>query len=67
VDRRKLERWHKEPFFEETIKGCYTRVFIGMDPKTREGVYRVAQVIHVTHFVYPQPLSLLQPPTDSYV
>lgn len=44
VDRHRLERWHKEPFFEETIKGCYVRIYIGLDHRTREKVYRVAQV-----------------------
>ena len=38
VSRTTMERWHKQPFFEDTVKGCYTRVLIGLDPKTHEQV-----------------------------
>mmetsp|Transcript_20759 Transcript_20759/g.39474 ORF Transcript_20759/g.39474 Transcript_20759/m.39474 type:complete len:690 (+) Transcript_20759:77-2146(+) len=46
ITRTTLEKWHKEPFFSDTLSSCYVRISIGMDPD-RNVVYRVASVVKV--------------------
>jgi RNA polymerase-associated protein RTF1 len=50
VTRTQVEKWCHAPFFEDTIKGSIVRIGLGNDPRTRERVYRIAQVAGNTTF-----------------
>lgn len=55
LTRNRLESWIEEPFFEETVVGCFVRVSIGQD--SGEPIYRVAEVVGVTEGSLPYTLS----------
>ncbi|KAI8050644.1 uncharacterized protein B0P05DRAFT_563000 [Gilbertella persicaria] len=47
VSRSMIEKWIFAPFFENTVIGCFVRLYIGPDPQKKIPVYRLCQVIDV--------------------
>ncbi|KAI9483066.1 MAG: hypothetical protein EXX96DRAFT_519096 [Benjaminiella poitrasii] len=47
ITRNILEKWLFAPFFENTIIGCFVRIFIGPDPQKKTPVYRLCEIIDV--------------------
>ncbi|KAI8883495.1 plus-3-domain-containing protein [Backusella circina FSU 941] len=54
VTRHMIEKWLYAPFFEDTVIGCFVRLYIGNDPSKKVAVYRLCQVIDIVpwHKVY---------------
>jgi RNA polymerase-associated protein RTF1 len=53
LKRTDLEKWANTPFFDKTVKGCFVRLAVGMDPTTKEQVYRVTYITGVG--IYHRP------------
>ncbi|KAK4518143.1 uncharacterized protein ATC70_001494 [Mucor velutinosus] len=47
VSRNMIEKWIFAPFFENTVIGCFVRLYIGPDPQKKVPVYRLCQIIDV--------------------
>ncbi|KAI8351459.1 hypothetical protein EDC96DRAFT_518670 [Choanephora cucurbitarum] len=47
ISRNMIEKWIFAPFFENTVIGCYVRLYIGPDPQKKTPVYRLCQIIDV--------------------
>ena len=47
LSRHKMEKWCHSPFFKETVINCFVRIGIGLNPKTKENRYIVAQISDV--------------------
>ena len=45
LQRNQLEHWVAQPFFDDTVVGCYVRVNIGK--KADESVYRLCEVVAI--------------------
>ena len=56
LKRSTLEKWIAEPYFPQLAPGCMVRVGIGLDKKSGEPRYRLAEITQVaegTHGNYP--------------
>ncbi|KAG2232818.1 hypothetical protein INT48_005686 [Thamnidium elegans] len=47
ISRNLIEKWIYAPFFENTVIGCFVRLYIGPDPQKKVPVYRLCQIIDV--------------------
>lgn len=45
--RNQLEQWVDEPFFDETVVGCFVRVNIGANKESDEKQYRLCEVVAI--------------------
>ncbi|KAJ3087359.1 Crossover junction endonuclease mus81 [Quaeritorhiza haematococci] len=50
VTRDELEKWCHAGFFKNTVTGCFVRLGIGLDPATKQRVYRIAQITEVVEY-----------------
>ncbi|KAG2194241.1 hypothetical protein INT47_005709 [Mucor saturninus] len=47
ITRNMIEKWIYTPFFENTVIGCFVRLYIGPDPQRKVPVYRLCQITDV--------------------
>ncbi|CAO3611799.1 unnamed protein product [Mucor hiemalis] len=47
ISRSAIEKWIFAPFFENTVIGCFVRLYIGPDPVKKIPVYRLCQIVDV--------------------
>jgi hypothetical protein len=47
LTRNQLEEWVDQPFFDETVVGCFVRINIGTGKTTGEASYRVCEVVGI--------------------
>jgi len=58
LPRRRLARWCREPYFDESVVGCFVRIGIGRDKKTQAPCYRLCRIKSVQtgghEYTFPQ-------------
>ena len=53
IKRNDIEKWCWRPMFEKAIRGCFVRVSLGPDSKTKEVVYRCCEVLDIEQYKRP--------------
>ncbi|KAL7754376.1 RNA polymerase-associated protein rtf1 [Sorochytrium milnesiophthora] len=64
ISRDQLERWCFAPFFDATVKQAFVKIRIGVDPKSGQSQYRLAQITAQDVLPYKRAYTIQRSQTD---